>query len=204
MPASGGRSDVSRETSDRLDAFEALLRKWNPAINLVSRASLPDLRQRHIADSVQVFEFAGVASGHWVDLGTGGGFPGLIVAILAAETAPGLRVTCIESDARKAAFLTTVVRELGLSTGILAERVEMAEPQSGDVVSARALAPLVDLLPLALRHLAPDGIAIFPKGAQHAKEVAEARAHWRFTLTDAQSRTDPAARLLKFEGITRG
>lgn len=194
---------VSRETAARLDAFEALVRKWNPAINLVSKASLAELRQRHIADSEQLFELAGVAAGHWVDLGTGGGFPGMVVAIRAAGEAPGLRVTCIESDGRKAAFLMTAARELGLAVTVLAERIEAAEPQAAEVVSARALAPLTALLPLAARHLKQGGFAIFPKGAQHAKEVVQARADWRFDLTDWPSRTDPEARILKLGAITR-
>jgi 16S rRNA (guanine527-N7)-methyltransferase len=195
--------NVSRETSERLAAFEALVRKWNPAINLVSKASLADLRQRHVVDSMQLFDLAGVSEGHWLDVGTGGGFPGLVVAILAAEAAPGLRVTCIESDGRKAAFLATAVREFGLSAVILAERVEVVPSQEADVVSARALAPLSDLLELTQRHLKPGGIGIFPKGARHAMEVAEARARWRFDLTEWPSRTDPDARILKLGAIER-
>jgi 16S rRNA (guanine527-N7)-methyltransferase len=194
---------VSRETAARLAAFAALVRKWNPAINLVSKASLAELETRHIADSEQLFELAGVTAGHWVDLGTGGGFPGLVVAIRAAGEAPDLRVTCIESDTRKAAFLMTAARELGLAVTLLAERIEAADPQAADVVSARALAPLAALLPLAVRHLGAGGFAIFPKGAQHAKEVVQARTGWRFELTDWPSRTDPEARILKLEAITR-
>lgn len=199
----GGDGGVSRETSERLAALEALVRKWNPAVNLVSKASLTDLRRRHIADSAQLFDFARVSAGHWADLGTGGGFPGLVIAILAQEFAADLRVTCIESDLRKAAFLSTVVRELSLPTTILSQRIENVAPLAAQVVSARALAPLVDLLPLAARHLAPDGIAIFPKGVRHAMEVAEARKTWTFDLTEEPSRTDPDARLLRIEGLFR-
>jgi 16S rRNA (guanine527-N7)-methyltransferase len=144
-----------------------------------------------------------VTAGHWVDLGSGGGFPGIVIAIRAAEEAPDLRITCIESDGRKAAFLMTAARDLGLAVTVLTERAEGAEPQSADVVSARALAPLTDLMPLAQRHLAPHGFAIFPKGARHAMEVAEARVHWGFELTEWPSRTDPEARILKVEAITR-
>ena len=125
------------------------------------------------------------------------------MAILAAGVAPDLRVTCIESDRRKAAFLMTAARELGLAVTVLSERAEAAEPQAADVVSARALAPLAELLPLAVRHLRPGGFAIFPKGARHAMEVAEARAVWRFDLTEFASRTDPDARILKLGAIIR-
>lgn len=195
---------VSRETADRLDAFEALVRKWSPRINLVSRSALDQLQQRHIADSAQLFDLARIADGRWADLGSGGGFPGIVVAILAAEQAPALEVVCIESDGRKAAFLMTAARELGLErVRVLAQRIEAAPPQGAQVVSARALAPLKSLLPLAVRHLAPGGYALFPKGAGHAKEVAEARADWRFDLTEHPSRTDPDARILKLEAIRR-
>lgn len=195
--------NVSRETSQRLEIFETLVRKWNPAINLVSRSSLKDLHERHIVDSVQVFEIAQVSEGHWVDLGSGGGFPGLVVAAMAADTAPGLRVTLVESDGRKAAFLATAAREMGLSVKVLAERIESAEPQAAQVVSARALASLPDLLPMAVRHLAPKGIALFPKGAGHAREIAEARKGWRFSLVEVPSLTDPDARILKLGDISR-
>lgn len=191
------------DTLARLERFEALVRKWNPVINLVSKTSLDRLRERHIADSEQLFWFAEVTSGHWVDLGSGGGFPGLVIAILAPEHAPALRVTCIESDQRKSAFLVAAARELDLPVTVLPQRIETAEPQRAQVVSARALAPLPALLPLAARHLAPGGIAVFPKGARHATEVAEARRDWRFDLTEAPSATDPAARLLKLEGLAR-
>lgn len=195
---------VSRETADRLDAFEALVRKWSPRINLVSRSALDQLQQRHIADSAQLFDLARIADSRWADLGSGGGFPGIVVAILAAEQAPALEVVCIESDGRKAAFLMTAARELGLErVRVLAQRIEAAPPQGAQVVSARALAPLKSLLPLAVRHLAPGGHALFPKGAGHAKEVAEARADWRFDLTEHPSRTDPDARILKLEAIRR-
>jgi 16S rRNA (guanine527-N7)-methyltransferase len=180
-----------------------MVRKWNPAINLVSKASLGDLRQRHIADSAQIFQVAGVTDGMWADLGSGGGFPGIVVAILAAEASPALRVTCVEADQRKAAFLTTAARDLGLAVTVLPERIEDTPPLQADVVSARALAPLRQLLPWAERHLREGGVALFPKGAGHAKEVEEARAGWRFSLQAVPSRTDPDARILKLGEIRR-
>lgn len=195
---------VSRETSDRLKSFAALVRKWNPKINLVSPKTLDQLEARHIADSEQVWEFAGVADGHWVDLGSGGGFPGLVVAIRAAEAAPGMHFTLVESDQRKSAFLMTAARELGLQVNVLAQRIEQVPPLAADIISARALASLADLLWMTERHLASDGIAIFPKGERHAIEVDEARQSWRFDMEMAQSRTEDGARLLKLRNIQRG
>lgn len=195
---------VSRETTLRLTQFAALVRKWNPKINLVSPKTLDQLESRHIADSQQVFDFAGGTSGHWVDLGSGGGFPGLVVAICAAEAAPNLHVTLVESDQRKSAFLMTAARELGLKVKVLAQRIEAVEPLQADVLSARALAPLTDLLWMTERHLASGGIAIFPKGERHAIEVEEAQKIWRFDMEMAQSCTDDSARLLKLRNIQRG
>jgi 16S rRNA (guanine527-N7)-methyltransferase len=195
--------DVSRETSERLSRFADLLRKWNPSINLVSRTTLESLETRHILDSAQLFDLKPAAARHWVDLGSGGGFPGLVIAILAAEKAPTLRVTLIESDRRKATFLSTVARELDLKqVRVLAERIETAPPQDADVVSARALAPLPDLLAYAERHLVPGGIALFPKGARH-DESDDGLASWRFEVQKFPSTTDPEAVILKLGAIAR-
>jgi len=197
-------SDVSRETSERLASYAALLRKWNPAINLVSRATLDELETRHFADSAQLFDLAPAEARHWVDLGSGGGFPGLVIAIIAEEHAPDLRVTLIESDQRKATFMRTVTRELGLRrVEVIDARIEAADPQEADVLSARALAPLDRLLGFAERHLAPHGVALFPKGARYADEVNRALASWRFEVQNHPSKTDPQAVVLKLGGIAR-
>lgn len=194
---------VSRETRDRLETYAELLRKWSPRINLVSRASLPDLWERHFEDSAQLFDLGGVSRGRWVDLGSGGGFPGAVVAILAAEAAPDLAVTLIESDGRKAAFLRSVSRETGVPFTTLDRRIEEVPPQAADVLSARALAPLTVLLGHAQRHLAPDGIALFPKGARHETELAEARRDWRFEHEALPSRTEPAAAIYRIGRVAR-
>lgn len=197
-----GRS-VSRETAARLDLYETLLRKWQASINLVSPATLPALRQRHFADSAQLFDLAPQGARHWVDLGSGAGFPGLVAATLAADEAPDLRVTLIESDARKATFLRIVARELGLDVQVLAMRAEAAPAQSADIVSARALAPLGALLPLARRHLAPDGVALFPKGARYRDELNEALASGLADVQTHPSQTAPDAVILRIGGLAR-
>ena len=206
MPAPGAEpsaeeSGVSRETSERLDRYAALLTRWNAKINLVSRASLAELWSRHIIDSAQLFALRPERAGHWADLGSGGGFPGLVIAILAAEAAPELRVTLVESDQRKAAFLATAARELDLRADVRAERIETLPPLGADVLSARALAPLDTLLGYAARHLAPAGRALFPKGARAAEEIAEARRHWRFDLIRHPSKTAPDSSILEIGAI---
>ena len=194
--------NVSRETSERLEILETLMRKWNPAINLVSRNSLTDLWERHIADSIQVFRCV-EARGHWVDLGSGGGFPGLVVAILAATECPDLTVTLVESDQRKSAFLRRVIRDTGIPCQVRTERIEVLEPQQADILSARALADFGRLLEFADRHLKPGGLALFPKGATWQKEVEAARSQWKFRAKTIMSKLDAQAVILQVEGISR-
>lgn len=127
----------------------------------------------------------------------------MIVAILAAEESSSLRVTLVESDHRKAAFLRTVALETGLSVGIKTARVEDLPPQSADILSARALAPLQQLLEWTNQHRKPDGVALFPKGRTVHKEVEAARATWNFNHVAHQSRTDPQARILEIGALNR-
>lgn len=195
-------SDVSRETINRLTVLVALITKWNIAINLVSKATIDEIWTRHILDSVQIFS-QGQAADHWADLGSGGGFPGLVVAILAAEKAPHMRITLVESDQRKAVFLRQASLTLGLVTNVACERIEALAPLSADVISARALAPLPQLCVFANRHLAGDGTAIFLKGRAFAAEVANAKKQWNFKLTPHPSTTDPSSVVLVLKGISR-
>jgi 16S rRNA (guanine527-N7)-methyltransferase len=192
--------DVSRETEAALQAFAALVARWNPTINLVAPSTIPTLRDRHISDSAQLFALAQPGWTHWADLGSGGGFPGIVIAILARDTS-ATKVTLVESDQRKATFLRTAIRDLGLNAQVHATRAESEPPLNADVLSARALAPLPQLLPLALRHLAPGGRALFPKGRRAADEIVTARRDWHFTLTEHPSQTDPEGRILQIEGI---
>lgn len=201
--AFAARSGVSRETLERLEAYAAILEKWSPRINLVSRATLEDLWTRHFLDSAQLLELAPAEARTWCDLGSGGGFPGLVVAILAAERMPDLAVTLIESDTRKAVFLRTVLRETGAQATVLDRRIEAAPAQAADIVSARALAPLPALLGLAHRHMAVGGIGLFPKGARHAEELRDALELWRFRCETHPSQTDPDAVLLRISELSR-
>lgn len=197
--------DVSRETFKRLEVYAATLKKWNPKINLVSKNSLEQLWSRHILDSMQVFSVPDDLHkvGHWLDIGSGGGLPGVIVAILAAEKTPELKVSLIESDQRKSAFLRNVARECGISIAVTSDRIELAEPRATDVLSARALADLDQLLAYTERHCSKDGVSIFPKGANWKKEVDNARERWRFDFEAITSLTEPEAVILKIKGVER-
>jgi 16S rRNA (guanine527-N7)-methyltransferase len=194
---------VSRETFSALEAFEALVRRWNPAINLIGKASLGDLWHRHIADSAQIFAHCPPQALLWVDIGSGGGFPGLVVAILARESMRDLRVTLVESDLRKATFLRQAAQTLGLDVIVRGERIESLNGLAADVISARALAPLAELLSFADRHLRHDGVALFSKGARHELEIDEARKTWSFDVNTQPSLSEPGAAILAIRKINR-
>lgn len=195
--------NVSRETIDRLKQYESLLRKWNPAINLVSRSTIKVLWQRHFHDSAQIYQYRLNKPCHWVDLGSGGGFPALVLAILALEFNPNDKFTLVESDIRKAAFLQTVIREIGLNATVIADRIEKIPPLSADILTARALSSLTELLEYASVHLRADGIALLPKGETYKKEIEDAFRVWNYDLEEFTSKTSPAGAILKIGGISR-
>ena len=194
--------DVSRETLDKLNAFVALVEKWTAKINLISKSSIPHIWNRHIADSAQLFDLA-PSQGHWVDIGSGGGFPGIVLAILASERQDSFGFTLVESDQRKCAFLRTASRELDLGITVKSERIEEIAPLGADVLSARALADLSVLLGFADRHLSADGLALFPKGALWKMEDQDAQKQWSYTCEPVKSRTSADAAILSIKEIAR-
>jgi len=199
--AIGAQARVSDITLDRLVQFEQLVQKWNPTINIVARSTIGDLWDRHILDSIQLFRCASPDQQSWVDLGSGGGFPGIVVAILAAELMPGMHVSLVESDRRKGVFLGECIRQLGLSAAVHSCRIEDLAPQSASVVSARALAPLHVLCGYAFRHVQPGGICAFLKGASVDAEIADAEKIWRFDLDRVPSVTDSRSSILFLRGL---
>lgn len=190
--------NVSRETLERLKLYVALLEQWQPRINLVAGTTLPEVWRRHIADSAQLLAFAPEAH-TWLDLGSGAGFPGLVIAIMTHGGA-GPRVSLIESDRRKSAFLAEVARQTGISVEIHTARIEQIATQRMlkpvDVVSARALAPLVRLIPLCLPFFGDATLGLLPKGRDAESEVAQARANWAFDVEMTPSLTDAEARIV--------
>lgn len=194
--------NVSRETSDRLAKFSALALKWNPAINLIAKSTIADIENRHIIDSAQLYDLAGDFE-HWVDLGSGGGFPGIVVAIIGSEKNPDARFTLVESDARKCEFLRHASRMLDLNTQVMNARIEAIDPLDADVVSARALASLDLLCGFFARHRAGRGIGLFPKGAAAAEELELARKTWNLDYRSHKSITDPSAVILEVRDLSR-
>ncbi len=195
--------NVSRETMAVLDNYAALLKKWNPAINLVSKSTIDALWQRHFHDSAQIYQFQPENPCHWADLGSGGGFPALVLAAMAKEDSLETQFTLVESDLRKCTFLRTVIRDLGLNATVITVRIEETEGLGADILTARALASLDKLLEFANQHLSPSGTAIFPKGDRYQAEIAQAKANWRFDLEEIPSKTNPTGAILKIGGISR-
>jgi 16S rRNA (guanine527-N7)-methyltransferase len=194
------KAGVSRETLARFDEYAAELTRWSRAINLVAPASLSHLWTRHFLDSIQLLDIAGLVDGRWADLGSGAGFPGLVCAI-ASEPGQSPYVHLIESDARKAAFLASVARLTETPVTIHARRIESVPPLGAAIVSARALAPLQTLIPLASRHLAPGGRLILPKGASWQQEIDVALETLSFTYEKHPSQTERDSVILVIGGI---
>ena len=194
--------NVSRETYDALKAYQRLLEKWTIRINLISKSTREDVWARHICDSAQVMGLASKHAAHWIDIGSGGGLPGLVVAILAKELNTHLRVTLIESDQRKAVFLRTVVRELQLNAMVQAKRIEAVGPLKADVISARALADLNDLLRLTHPFMSQNTQCLFMKGKNWSKEVKVAEKSWQFQAERFISKTNHEAVILSVRNVT--
>ena len=163
--------DVSRETMESLSKYVNLLRKWNKKINLVSKKSMEDVWMRHILDSAQLFKFVNEDTKSWLDLGSGAGLPGLIIAILAKEKYPSLSITLVESDKRKCVFLCEVVRVLNLNVRTISERIECCSPQNADLVSARALTQLEKLFSYFIFHSSKKSKGLFLKGKNAKIEI---------------------------------
>ena len=193
--------NVSRETFLRLKEYEKLLFKWNAKINLVSRSTLDNFWNRHVLDSAQFLSSVGEKAGKWVDLGSGGGLPGLVVAILSDEIEPVNKLFLVEADARKAVFLKTVCRELGLKVEVYNNRIEELPPMSANIVSARALAPLKTLCLYAKNHLEKDGVAVFAKGENWKAELVEAQKKWIFSYEAVKSTLHEGSVVLVLRGI---
>lgn len=193
---------VSRETQSALRIYLDLLRKWSPRINLVAPSTLEEAESRHFADSLQLLSLCPERARVWADLGSGGGFPGLVVAIAARNMLPELEMHLIESDQRKATFLRAVSRETQTPVTVHAARAELLAPLGADVVSARALAPLPELLPMVHRHLQFGGIALLPKGKSYGNEVHSSRADWHFSSSAIPSKTEAGAAILKIGDLS--
>ena len=194
--------DVSRETTDILSTYAELLTQWQKAVNLVAPSTLGEIWHRHFADSAQLAALAPESAQTWIDLGTGAGFPGLVLAIMLRHR-KGVKITLVESDSRKAAFLKEVARQTAAPVDILVGRIESPSTQSklqkADVVTARALAPLERLFELTLPLTKSDTKCLFLKGKGAELERLEAERSWSFACSVVPSITSEDGRVLVIE-----
>jgi 16S rRNA (guanine527-N7)-methyltransferase len=199
-----GLTPVSRETEERLDCFVELLLTWQKTTHLISPSTIPNLWTRHVADSLQLIDLAPNAR-LWVDLGSGGGFPGVVIACALADT-PGAQIHLVESNTRKAAFLREAIRVTsapGVVHPIRIEKFVSNFSAIADAVTARALLPFKSLLDNSFSILSRDTLGLFPKGQDVAAELTQAAKYWKVEYTLAPSRTDSLARIVVVRGLER-
>lgn len=190
--------NVSRETIYRLKHYQRLLEVWQKKLNLVSPLSLSDGWNRHFVDSYQLLSYLPPDARSLIDLGSGAGFPGLVLAILKRET---LSVSLVEADFKKCMFLEIVSRETTSPVTILNSRIEDLEGIQGDIITARGLSPLSQLLNYAFPVMNEKSVGLFLKGKEVDKEIEEARKKWEFDLEIYPSLTDCKGRILRIEHL---
>ncbi|CAI3942694.1 MULTISPECIES: 16S rRNA (guanine(527)-N(7))-methyltransferase RsmG [Commensalibacter] len=184
--------NVSRETKEKLELYVSLLQQWNTKINLVSKQTVDQVWDRHILDSLQLASFIEPSVGSIADFGTGGGFPGLVLAIVT-----GIPITLIESDIRKTVFLREVARQTQLNVNILCKRIEQVDIPPVDLITARALASLEILLSFSEYRVKRNGYCLFLKGRQVDDEIAEAQQNWEFDYLKIPSKTSSDGVIVK-------
>ena len=186
------KADVSRETLVRLKAYADLLIDWNARHNLVAKSTLPDLWHRHIWDSAQLAPLLPPGAKTLADLGSGAGFPGLVLAALR----PDIAVTLHEATTKKCAFLQAAADRMGLTISIENARMEELPRKVHDVVTARACAPLPLLLQYAHSFVGPNSVCLFLKGQNVGSELTEATKYWNMEVSQVPSQTDPSAAIV--------
>jgi 16S rRNA (guanine527-N7)-methyltransferase len=194
-------SPVSRETMERLKTYVATLSQWNSQINLVSPKSLTDVWRRHVWDSAQLLDHISKNAATLVDLGSGAGFPGLVLAIIVAEKRPNFRVVLYESIAKKCRFLETVLRSTGIHAEIRNARIEDAPHEPFDVVTARACATLAQLLSYSVPFQSKLTQCLFLKGQSFAAELEEAHRYWTMSVEQHASRSDSSGVILSIRDL---
>ena len=193
-------ADVSRETLLRLKAYVGLLTEWNTRHNLVSKNSLEHVWQRHVWDSAQLMRFVPESANSLIDLGSGAGFPGLVLAAMLRER-PGFKTVLYESIAKKCTFLIVAAERMQIPVEVRNTRMEEARPEPFDLVTARACAPLAKLLGYARPFQGPQTVCLFLKGQNVEAELTEARTSWKLNAVRHDSLTDPSGVILEIRDI---
>ncbi len=196
--------NVSRETIAKLKDYEAFVKEWNNKFNLVSKSSIAELWNRHIIDSLQVIQFVQTTDRTLYDLGSGAGFPAMVLAVAAEQLFPNLNITLIESIGKKALFLKTAKEQLKLqNVNVLNYRIENLKSAPVDIISSRALADLSKLLEYAKPFCKKETKLIFPKGEKWKEELDTAKEEWSFDCKVVQSITNVSGHILNISNVRR-
>ena len=193
--------NVSRETLNGFYEYETILSKWNEKINLVSKNTLVDIWERHFLDSGQIIKHVEVSGKRWVDVGSGAGFPGLVVALLLRDRKIDCDLVLVEKNPKKGFFLNEVIRKLNLSVEVVNGNVDTLEPLNADILTARAFSELNNLIEIAFRHRKKAGICLFLKGENYRIELDKTLNYWFFDYDIVDSLSSSSGKIIRVKKI---
>ena len=193
--------NVSRETLSSFYEYKTLLYKWNEKINLVSKNTLVDIWERHFLDSGQVIKHVDASGKRWVDVGSGAGFPGLVVALLLRDRKIDCDLVLVEKNPKKGFFLKEVIRKLNLSVEVVNDNIDILEPLNADILTARAFSELNNLIEIAFRHRKKEGICLFLKGENYRIELDKTLNYWFFDYDIVDSLSSSSGKIIRVKKI---
>ena len=193
--------NVSRETLNGFYEYETLLSKWNEKINLVSKNTLVDIWERHFLDSGQIIKNVEASGKRWVDVGSGAGFPGLVIALLLRDRKVNCDLVLVEKNAKKVYFLNEVIRKLNLSVEVVNDNIDTLEPLNADILTARAFSELKNLVEIAFRHRKKEGICLFLKGENYRIELDKTLNYWFFDYDIVDSLSSSSGKIIRVKKI---
>ena len=193
--------NVSRETLNGFYEYESLLSKWNEKINLVSKNTLMDIWERHFLDSGQIIKHVEASEKRWVDVGSGAGFPGLVVALLLRDRKIDCDLVLVEKNPKKVFFLNEVIRKLNLGVEVVNDNIGTLEPLNADILTARAFSELNNLIELAFRHRKKEGICLFLKGENYRIELDKTLNYWFFDYDIIDSLSSSSGKIIRVKKI---
>ena len=193
--------NVSRETLNGFYEYESLLSKWNEKINLVSKNTLMDIWERHFLDSGQIIKHVEASGKRWVDVGSGAGFPGLVVALLLRDRKIDCDLVLVEKNPKKGFFLKEVIRKLNLTVEVVNDNIDTLEPLNADILTARAFSELNNLIEIAFRHRKKEGICLFLKGENYRIELDKTLNYWFFDYDIVGSLSSSSGKIIRVKKI---
>ena len=193
--------NVSRETLKGFYEYKTLLFKWNEKINLVSKNTLLDIWERHFLDSGQIIKHVEASGKRWVDVGSGAGFPGLVIALLLRDRKIDCNLVLVEKNPKKGFFLNEVIRKLNLSVEVVNDNIYTLEPLNADILTARAFSELNNLMEIAFRHRKKEGICLFLKGKNYSIELDKTLNYWFFDYDIVSSLSSSSGKIIRVKKI---